>query len=372
MSRLITLAIHTLDHAITLRRILEAEGIEVVLQNVNLEHPGVFSGVRVRIAEHNLPLALRIVENPELFGLSVSENQGAKAAKFILVPVDFSAHSDLAARLAVKIAAKQKADVVFLHAYIDPRMSGTGQLSDSLNFDRTDSRAVEVIKANAAERLEEFTESIRTMMRNGALPVVKVSTELLEGVPEDVINRYTRNRTPHLAVMGTRSARRKDREMIGSVTSEVLNQTRLPMLSIPEGTEDFTDDRQLNILFFGSLDQEDILAIDSLNRYLKGREAVLTIASIPSRQRLTDKLAGKTARVLSDYCASTYKNFTVNTLSLQPKSALEQIKDEHSRSHYDLVVVPTRRKNAFLRLFSPGMAQDILFSTDIPMLAIPV
>lgn len=370
MSRLITLAIHTYDNALSLRRILEAQGIEVVLQNVNLEHPGVFSGVRVRIAEHNLPLALRIVENPELFS-SVSDNP-AQTGRFLLVPVDFTPHSELAAKFAVRIAARQKAEVVFLHAYIDPRMAGNGQLTDSLTFDRTDHRAVEVIKANAAERLEQFTEAIRVEMREGRLPAVRISTELLEGVPEDVINRYTRHRAPHLAVMGTRSVLRKDRDMIGSVTSEVLNQTRLPLLSIPEGTPDFLGDRPINVLFFGSLDQEDMLALDSLNRYLKGREANVTVATIPSRQRLTDKLAGKTVQALTDYCSETYKNFNVTNMVLQPKTALKQIKEAHARSSFDLLVVPTRRKNAFLRLFNPGIAHDILFSTDIPMLAIPV
>ncbi|MDE6301422.1 MAG: universal stress protein [Muribaculaceae bacterium] len=367
MSRLITLAIHTYDHAIALRRLLEAEGIEVVLQNVNLEHPGVFSGVRVRIEEHNLPLALRVVENPEMFNAA-----SAQSGRFVLVPVDFTPHSNLAARLGVKIAHRQKSDVVFLHAYIDPRMAGNGQLTDTLTFDRTDHRAVEVIKANAAARLEEFTETIKSEMRNGLLPAVRISTELLEGVPEDVINRYTRNRVPHLAVMGTRSATRKDREMIGSVTSEVLNQTRLPLLSIPEGTKNLMERQPINVLFFGSLDQEDILAMDSLNRYLKGREAKITIATMPARQRLTDKLAGKTTKALTDYCSETYKNFSFDNMVLQPKTALTQIKDAHEASPYDLFVVPTRRKNAFMRLFKPGMAHDILFSTDIPMLAIPV
>ena len=65
--RLITVAIHTYDRAIELKNLLEKEGIEVLLQNVNLEHPTVSSGVRVRIHENDLPLALRIIEHREIF-----------------------------------------------------------------------------------------------------------------------------------------------------------------------------------------------------------------------------------------------------------------------------------------------------------------
>ncbi len=72
MSRFITVAIHTYERALSLRSILENEGIEVELNNVNLEVPGLSSGVRVRIREEDLPLALRIIENAELFGVNSS------------------------------------------------------------------------------------------------------------------------------------------------------------------------------------------------------------------------------------------------------------------------------------------------------------
>ena len=67
MTRYITVAIHTFDRALALRSLLESEGIEVMLQNVNLTDPAVASGVRVRIHESDLPLALRIIENTDVF-----------------------------------------------------------------------------------------------------------------------------------------------------------------------------------------------------------------------------------------------------------------------------------------------------------------
>ncbi len=60
--RLITVAIHTYEKAVALKALLESEGVETILQNVNLEHPVVSAGMRVRIHEDDLPLALRIIE----------------------------------------------------------------------------------------------------------------------------------------------------------------------------------------------------------------------------------------------------------------------------------------------------------------------
>ena len=89
--RLITVAIHTYDHAVALKNMLEREGVTAVLHNVNLSTPVVSSGVRVRIKESDLPQALRIIENSEIFAPKKECAQSADDAEpIILVPVDFS------------------------------------------------------------------------------------------------------------------------------------------------------------------------------------------------------------------------------------------------------------------------------------------
>ena len=61
--KLVTLAIHTFEKAQILKTILETEGIEVYIHNVNQIQPVVSAGVRVRIKESDLPHALRIIED---------------------------------------------------------------------------------------------------------------------------------------------------------------------------------------------------------------------------------------------------------------------------------------------------------------------
>ncbi|MDE7125946.1 MAG: universal stress protein, partial [Muribaculaceae bacterium] len=114
--RLITVAIHTFDHALKLRAMLEEEGIRVSFQNVNLQAPVVSSGVRVRIPESDLPLALRIIEAPHIFRSSDIDRQ--EDSHYILVPVDFKPYSMAAAEDAIRIAAAHNADVCLLHSYI--------------------------------------------------------------------------------------------------------------------------------------------------------------------------------------------------------------------------------------------------------------
>lgn len=61
--KLITLAILTYAKAQILKNVLENEGIEAYIHNVNLIQPVISSGVRLRIKESDLPHALQIIES---------------------------------------------------------------------------------------------------------------------------------------------------------------------------------------------------------------------------------------------------------------------------------------------------------------------
>ncbi len=61
--KLVTLAILTYAKAQILKNVLENEGIETYIHNVNQIQPVVSSGVRVRIKESDLPHALKITES---------------------------------------------------------------------------------------------------------------------------------------------------------------------------------------------------------------------------------------------------------------------------------------------------------------------
>ena len=59
--KLVTLAILTYSKAQILKNVLENEGIEACIHNVNLIQPVISSGVRIRIRESDLPRALKKV-----------------------------------------------------------------------------------------------------------------------------------------------------------------------------------------------------------------------------------------------------------------------------------------------------------------------
>lgn len=370
MSRFITVAIHTFDRALALRSMLEAEGIEVMLQNVNLTDPTVASGVRVRIHESDLPMALRIIENTDVF--SSTDALRCEERHTILVPVDFSDHSMQAAVIAARLAAHHKASLRLLHAYIDPYVAANMQLSDKLTYELADADSRQRLEANASRQMQKFTASLAATLKECGVPAINYSTRIVEGVPEDAIIEYGKVNPPLMVVMGTRSGQRKERELIGSVSAEVLDAGRFNVLTVPELFRACGDLPLRHILFLCNLEQQDMLVLDSFSRLMNvpGSCSIDIVRVLPKRRFPRGTSPGSES--LLAYCREHYPGWQFSYSEMSAPDVADSIASMQAERPFDLIVMPNRRKNLFSRVFSPGLANTILFRADLPMLVIPV
>lgn len=369
--RMITVAIHTLEQAQRLKALLEREGVNAVLQNVHLDSPVLAAGVRVRISESDLPLALRVIENPEIFTLEYPVM--ADNVNTILVPVDFSEKSMHALQVAYSMAAQSKARIVMLHTFLVPHTNPLTSLGVNLTMPGGDDEveelesSVEIAKV-ARQQMQRLQQQLRAKIKSGELPAVKSSTVLLEGVPEECIGQYLKDhRDVRLLVMGTRAAEKKASDMAGSVTAEVLDSCRVQTLTVPEADTAFSSlscIRKVTVL--SHLEQEDFLALDALHRLMPPSSALeVNVVCMPNdRYSRATNDAARTA--LRQYCSEHFPSYTFSIAEHNKRNPNLEIADA------DLVVVPNRKKNILARLFNPGAAHRILFHTDVPLLVIPV
>lgn len=368
-SRLITVAIHTFNRATMVKNLLETEGVEVSLQNVNLTEPSVSSGVRIRIHEDDLPLALRIIENAEIFTSPSAHDLDSTPP--ILVPTDFSDYSERAAHIAFDIAHRLGASITFLHSYIDPSQSGHLQLSDALTYDPLDTEERIRLEEDQKRLTALFTNKFRQGIKQGSVPPVKFTSEVVEGVPEDTILEYAKLNNPPLIVMGTRAAVKKEKDLIGSVTAEVLDSCRVPAFTIPEMMS-LDDIRRIhNIMLFSSLEQSDILALDAFYRLFPGSDFICTIVCVPGR-RQSNANTVQEVKAMLEYCGSHYPNYTFELRMFTNENAFDGFTKLIDEGRAEMMIVPNRKKNIFARLFNPGLAHKLVFHADIPMMVVPV
>ncbi|MDE5979867.1 MAG: universal stress protein, partial [Muribaculaceae bacterium] len=164
-NRLITIAIHTVEKALPLKNLLEREGIYVELNNVNLASPTVAAGVRIRIKESDLPLALRIIENIEIFNIPATGEEG-EAGGVVLLPTDFSPHSDNAAKVAFRLASRLGFSIEMLHSFIAPASPRGVQLMDSYDYELADMVERQTIEEEAKLMMENYTARVRSWIKS--------------------------------------------------------------------------------------------------------------------------------------------------------------------------------------------------------------
>lgn len=370
LMRLITIAIHTFPYALQLKHTLEEAGIDVVLQNVNLEQPIVSPGVRVRIHEHDLAKALRIIEVPGTLVVDEDDTFFSPMAQ-VLVPTDFSPSSEQVWPTALAIAAAHDTGVLILHSYVNASIISTPPLTDSLEFDTATAIEDRLIDSDQHSRLHALDKRLKREIAEGVLPKAVVETRLTAGVPEESIAATAKEIKPLMIVMGTRPAATKEREVVGSVTAEVLDTVRFPVLSIPENVNFKAPADIRHITFFTMPDQQDIVAIDAMSRLMPLRPGVeVTIVNAPSRTRA--QVDPATLDALAGYCSTHYPRMKFNVRRLTIDELPEAIRALQAPGATDLVCIPTRKRSLLRRFFNPTFAHRLIFKADLPILSIPV
>ena len=170
--KLITLAIHTFEKAQMLKMILESEGIEVYIHNVNQIQPVISAGVRVRIKESDLPRALQVIEENSWIEAKNEEikkkEEDERLEKRILVPVDFSDYSMNACMFAINHASQIGAEVMILHSYYTPYTPSAIPLSDTMAYQTNEEAArmtMERIQKDISSLCGEIKECLKGSCR---------------------------------------------------------------------------------------------------------------------------------------------------------------------------------------------------------------
>ena len=367
--KLVTLAIHTFEKAQILKTILETEGIEVYIHNVNLIQPVVSAGVRVRIKESDLPHALRIIEDNKWSEDAKEEEEKGDAdqTRKVLIPIDFSDYSMKACDLGINYAAVVGAEVMIMHAYFNPYFPSAIPLGETLSYQMNEEESLQELLRRVRGNMEDICSLIEKKMEDGELPRVTYDYVLREGLPEEEIIAYSKEYRPTLIVMGTRGKDQKEVDLIGSVTGEGIELNKVPVLAIPENVP-FTNLRDAkHIAFATSFNQRDLVAFDKFMELIKDFDFSIHLFNIStSRDEWNEiRLSG-----VREYFKKQYPDANLSYTVLADGDLLLAIEKFVRDEHIDVIALSSYRRNLLARMFNPSIARKMLFHTDTPLLVI--
>ncbi|WP_211604969.1 universal stress protein [Porphyromonas gingivalis] len=362
--KLVTLAIHSYEKAQILKSLLETEGIEAYLHNVNQIQPVISAGVRVRIKETDLPRALSIIEDNK-WDQEDPKKRAKNTEEYVLIPVDFSEYTMRICELGFNFAARRGLRVVLMHVYISPFFSTPLTVGDTAVFQLSNEVSLRKEYQRVQRLMNKLKKELRERITREELPEISFSSVLLDGAPEDVILSYCKRHRPVMIVMGTRGKSRKDSDLIGSVAAEVIDSSKVPVLVIPEEVP-FSDLNQAkHVAVATSFDQRDLVLFDAMMKLLDKNNPSYSIFNISVGTPEWNQVQLKAIR---EYHAHHYPDTTINVSMLDEGDFSLALEKFIRQEKVDMIVVNTYRRNFFARFFNPSMARRMLFHAGTPLL----
>jgi nucleotide-binding universal stress UspA family protein len=145
----------------------------------------------------------------------------------ILIPTDGSVNSERAARHALWIASKSKADILVLNVFevysptlAVPLSSLPGSNEDMYEPLKKEGEGVALDLVKGLENFPEFNN-------------VKIDIVVREGKPHQEILKTITEMDVDLVVIGASGRHGFDRIALGSVTERVMRQSKKPLLVVP-------------------------------------------------------------------------------------------------------------------------------------------
>ncbi|MCM1369773.1 MAG: universal stress protein [Candidatus Amulumruptor caecigallinarius] len=370
---MVTLVVHTPSYAARIKEVLGSHRIVAVLEDLDVRIDGEYPQ-KVRIAEKDLSTALKIIESGDNFVSSEDVMKLTGMSKTLLIPVDFSSHGDVAVNVGFALAQLFGVEPVLLHAYLAPIFPSQPPYSDFTDQADDIEGVEEMVEINDMRRqatamMSRFKNKLIALQKNGTLPDIKFSTRLIEGVAEEVILQYCKMNQPVMVVMATRGKSKKEEQLVGSVTAEVIDSCRIPVFAVPDNYEMSGIAGMKRILMFCNMSAHDVLTVRTLMKIFN--YPACEVFLVPVSERFQSASEHK-IEALRNYLADMYPTAVFHVHKFSRESFDNDLNALVSEQGIQMLIVPNKKSNAFSRLFKPTIAHKCLFERDIPMIAVPV
>lgn len=273
--------------------------------------------------------------------------------KTILVPTDFSKHSDWALASAAALARKLNATLHLIHVVDMPQYAF--------------SAAHEMWNMEERQRvIGETYQKLKALSHEPPLAALPVQVAVEQGSAYQMICQYAKEKSIDLIVMGSHGITGLRKIFIGSVTERVIHNAPCPVLSIKN---EHTSMEFRNIVFASNFYQEAIEAFAAVQQFAELFQAKIHLVRINTQARFeSTRFANK---LLRDFVEQVKpKNYTVNIYNDESEEVgvLNFAEDIEA----DLIALPTHERTRIGELINPSIAESVSERSPIPVMTIKI
>jgi nucleotide-binding universal stress UspA family protein len=364
--KIITLATLTFEKAQMVQSLLESEGIDCFLEHINLIQGAVSTGVQINIREVDFEQAMIIFDAIRETDFEFKHHK-IKLDKHIkiLVPVDFSEYSQKAVDIAFDWVKTLKGEITLFNAYYSPVHTGL-PFSDSYVYDINAEEVGISIQEESQNKIDTIKENLQQKIHELNLKDVKVSCVLKRGIAEHEILGFSQYYKPSVIVMGTRGADKKAVDLIGSVTAEIMELAKTPVLAVPESFTYEGLDKINTIGYLAIFEEPDFISLEKLSNIVQPLGMTIECCHISSPNDFK-KNKVKMERLVEHFRKHPTEA-PINFNLIENEDFWVGIESFIQKYNVDILSFTTYKKNLISRILNPNAAKKMLFHSTTPLL----
>jgi nucleotide-binding universal stress UspA family protein len=224
---------------------------------------------------------------------------------------------------------------------------------------------LEEFKKNVSRKIEKLLQDQQEKILNDSrYEDLEIDTRILYGRVATAILDEAVEVEADLIVMGTTGASGLQRVLFGSKTTEVILQSKAPVLAVPESTE-FNDIE--HITFLTDYSDGDLKALEDTADLAELFSAEITVLHIAEDHNLQEEIMHRGFREIA---SSQIKHDSINFELMDSESFEAGVSEFLDLKPTSLLTMVRYRKPFFSNLFSKDHSKELGFYTRVPLLVL--
>jgi nucleotide-binding universal stress UspA family protein len=287
--------------------------------------------------------------------------------KKILVPVDFSNHTDISCRYAIEFAKATGAEIKLFHTYFDQIIIADTSFPDTLDMSTIyNEELMKEIFRHAQHNMQELEEKLTSLIAKEALVNITLTTTVTGGELEHELKGICTEFHPDLVVMGT-TGKGNNINVWGKVSTFIIDHAKVPVLTVP----DIKNFRGFEtIMFAADLSEQNAVTISELMTLFSSFSIKLHVVHFITKTKQTDsfdKMKGLQMKFGKEEKSGKI-NFEVIEVAVDNQSAVDQYVKE---KNIDMIAFQPHKHSLLYMFFTKNITKKNLFAANVPMLAVP-
>lgn len=268
--------------------------------------------------------------------------------KTILAPTDFNVKAQKAQEYALEVASRSQSDLHFLHAVEEPYDFAT--------------RVEETVEAYTDAAKDKFEELLETAGKDEQYRDLEIDYLIKRGKPYSTVMNTSKELNADLIVMGTKGASSIKRILFGDITSNVILDSEIPVLTVPENSKKPYLDR---IVFTTDYRDRDLESLQRTVELAKAFDANIQIIHVDETDTMETEIRSRGFKSLVE---EKIEFTNIEFKLIQSERFSKGISDYVKENPVSLIVI-TRYKKLFLKtLLWANNTQELTYYTHVPML----